>query len=147
VRTPVCLPCRSRLSRARLQPGSQHRAEAQCRECPQLAQFVPQHRSNRAALKDRRPANSFETCVRHHCQLVANFDDAGMGGDQTAMVPRCPSCGRLMGLSRTIPASAGFRELQTFGCRDCGVWVTQGKDPWVGKRENLKRAPITCDRD
>jgi len=52
-----------------------------------------------------------------------------------------------MGLSRTIPASAGFRELQTFGCKDCGVWVTEGKDPWTGKRENLKRAPITRDRN
>ena len=51
-----------------------------------------------------------------------------------------------MGLSRTIPAGPGFRELQTFGCRDCGVWVTQ-EDPWAGKRENLKRAPITRDRN
>src|ERR1700730_10345252 len=41
-----------------------------------------------------------------------------------------------MGLSRTINASAGFRELQTFGCRDCGDWVTEGRDPWVGKRES-----------
>jgi hypothetical protein len=51
-----------------------------------------------------------------------------------------------MGLSRTIPAGTGFRELQTFGCTDCGVWVTQ-EDPWAAKRENLKRAPITRDRN
>ena len=51
-----------------------------------------------------------------------------------------------MGHSRTIPASAGFRELQTFGCSSCGVWVTQ-EDPWASKRESLKRVPITRDRN
>jgi hypothetical protein len=61
-----------------------------------------------------------------------SFYYAGMGREQTALAPMCPSCGKPMGLSRTIPASAGFRELQTFGCRDCGVWVTE--DPWATKR-------------
>jgi hypothetical protein len=83
-----------------------------------------------------------ETYVRHHCEIALR-----MGGERTAVAPTCPSCGKPMGLSRTINASAGFRELRTFGCRDCGVWVTEGKNPWVGKRENLKRAPITGRRN
>jgi hypothetical protein len=30
-----------------------------------------------------------------------------------------------MGLARIIAASPGHRELHTFGCRECGVWVTE----------------------
>jgi hypothetical protein len=96
--------------------------------------------------RDHCPTNDFETCARHHCQIVANFYDRRMAGEPTAVAPMCPSCGNPMGLSRTIPASAGFRELQTFGCSNCGVWMTQ-EDPWASKRENLKRAPITRDRN
>ncbi len=70
-----------------------------------------------------------------------------MVGGQTALEPMCPSCGKPMGLSRTIPASAGFRELRTFGCRSCGVWVTEGEDPWATKRENLKKAPFNRRRN
>jgi hypothetical protein len=74
-----------------------------------------------------------------------NFYVAGMAGERTVLAPMCPSCGKPIGLSRTIPASAGFRELQTFGCRDCGVWLTE--DPLASKREDLKRAPITRHRN
>ncbi len=31
-----------------------------------------------------------------------------------------------MGLTRTVPASPGYSELRTYGCRECGVWVTEG---------------------
>jgi hypothetical protein len=31
-----------------------------------------------------------------------------------------------MGLTRTIAASPGYGELRTYGCRECGVWVTEG---------------------
>jgi hypothetical protein len=41
----------------------------------------------------------------------------------------CPACGRLMGLTRTIAASPGYSELRTYGCRECGVWVTEGSPP------------------
>lgn len=38
----------------------------------------------------------------------------------------CPSCGRQMGLTRTVPAAPGYSELRTYGCRECGVWLTEG---------------------
>jgi hypothetical protein len=52
-----------------------------------------------------------------------------MGG--IGLIPEhlCPACGRLMDLTRTIAASPGYRELRTYGCRDCGVWVTEGSPP------------------
>jgi hypothetical protein len=34
-----------------------------------------------------------------------------------------------MGLTRTIAASPGYGELHTYGCRECGVWVTEGSTP------------------
>ena len=38
----------------------------------------------------------------------------------------CPACGRPMGLTRTVPPSPGYSELRTYGCIECGVWVTEG---------------------
>jgi hypothetical protein len=64
-----------------------------------------------------------------------------MDGEQTALAPTCLNCGRLMGLSRIIPAGAGFRELQTFGCKDCAIWLTE--DPSASKRDNFKRVRIS----
>jgi len=49
-----------------------------------------------------------------------------MAGERLTLQHFCPSCGRPMGLVRIIPASPGYRELQTYGCRDCGVWITEG---------------------
>ena len=40
----------------------------------------------------------------------------------------CPSCGRPMELTRTIPGSPGLSEMQTYGCKECGVWVTEAND-------------------
>jgi hypothetical protein len=57
-----------------------------------------------------------------------------MGGDDLSPKRLCPSCGRLMGLTRTIAASSGYGELHTYGCRECGVWVTEGSSP----RDQLK---------
>jgi hypothetical protein len=34
-----------------------------------------------------------------------------------------------MGVTRTVPASPGYSELRTYGCRECGVWVTEGWAP------------------
>jgi len=51
-----------------------------------------------------------------------------MDGERAKLAPPCPSCGRPMGLTRTIPGSPGLSELQTYGCKACGVWVTETKD-------------------
>ena len=52
-----------------------------------------------------------------------------MGGDNLIPKHLCPGCGRAMGLTRTVPASPGYRELRTYGCIECGVWVTEGRAP------------------
>ena len=46
-----------------------------------------------------------------------------MGGERLTLQHFCPSCGRPMGLVRTIPAGPGYRELQTYadaGTAECG---------------------------
>jgi hypothetical protein len=42
--------------------------------------------------------------------------------------PACPSCGRALSLTRTVPGTDGFAELQTFSCRECSLWVTEAAD-------------------
>jgi hypothetical protein len=52
-----------------------------------------------------------------------------MRGDRVLRKNLCPACGRLMDLTRTIAASPGYSELCTYGCRECGVWVTEESAP------------------
>ena len=52
-----------------------------------------------------------------------------MGGDNLIPKHLCPGCGRAMGLTRTVPASPGYRELRTYGCIECGAWVSEGRAP------------------
>lgn len=42
--------------------------------------------------------------------------------------PACPNCGRSMHLSRVSPGSGGFCDVRTFGCGECGVWMTEAAD-------------------
>ena len=70
--------------------------------------------------------------------LSLNRYVAPMGGERLALQRICPSCGQPMGLVRTIPASPGYRELQTYGCRDCGVWITEGNSG----ESNRKGIPV-----
>jgi hypothetical protein len=48
-----------------------------------------------------------------------------LSGNHTLLQPACPSCGRVLCLTRTIPGINGLSELRTYGCRECGVWVTE----------------------
>ena len=43
-----------------------------------------------------------------------------------------------MGLTRSVPATSGYSELHTYGCRKCGVWVTEGSPP----RDQLKDTSV-----
>jgi hypothetical protein len=40
----------------------------------------------------------------------------------------CPSCGRDLHFVRSVPRTDGLRELQTYSCRDCSLWVTESAD-------------------
>jgi hypothetical protein len=71
-------------------------------------------------------------------QSALNVTMFTMGGDNLISTHLCPSCGRLMGLTRTLAAGQGYSELRTYGCRECGVWVTEGSAP----RDHLKDAFI-----
>jgi hypothetical protein len=57
-----------------------------------------------------------------------------MDGKGPKFAPLCPSCGRSMSLTRTIPASPGLCEQQTFGCMFCGVWVTEADGTYGYRR-------------
>jgi hypothetical protein len=65
-------------------------------------------------------------CDRHHGAIRLRSQYLTMGGYSLIEKHLCPACGRLMGLTRTIAASPGYSELHTYGCRECGVWVTEG---------------------
>jgi transposase-like protein len=39
--------------------------------------------------------------------------------------PLCPSCGNGLRFTRVTPRSGGRTGLQTFGCQECGVWLTE----------------------
>jgi hypothetical protein len=58
-----------------------------------------------------------------------------MGGYSLIQKHLCPACAGPMGLTRTIAASPGYSELRTYGCRECGVWVTEGST----RRDQLER--------
>jgi len=42
--------------------------------------------------------------------------------------PACPGCGKALRLTRVTPKSDGRTELRTYGCRQCGVWLTEAAD-------------------
>jgi hypothetical protein len=44
------------------------------------------------------------------------------------LYPACPSCGRPLRFARTVPATDGLAELQTFSCPECSLWVTESAD-------------------
>jgi hypothetical protein len=60
--------------------------------------------------------------------MLAMREAMGQVSDHTPLQPACPSCGRMLCLTRTIPRTNGLSELRTYGCRECGVWVTEAAD-------------------
>jgi ribosomal protein S27AE len=51
--------------------------------------------------------------------------------DKIALRPACPNCGRSMHLARTTQGTDGL--LQTYGCGECGVWLTQAAGDQFGR--------------
>ncbi len=47
------------------------------------------------------------------------------GSDVVAARPLCMNCGRPMHVSRTAKGIGGQLDLRTYGCGECGVWVTE----------------------
>ena len=39
--------------------------------------------------------------------------------------PTCPSCGKILRLTRITSRSDGRADLRTYGCQVCGFWVTE----------------------
>jgi hypothetical protein len=48
--------------------------------------------------------------------------------------PACPSCGKLLLITRIMPRSDGRTDLRTYGCRQCGVWLTEAAEEPIGRR-------------
>jgi hypothetical protein len=62
-----------------------------------------------------------------------------LSGNDTLLQPACPSCGRMLCLTRTIPGTNDLAELRTYSCRECGVWVTEAADDpsgWCGSKSS-----------
>ena len=80
-----------------------------------------------ASVQTGRNPHSIVTVITARSALEVTI--SSMGGDGLSPKHLCPGCGRLMGLSRIVPASPGWSELRTYGCKECGVWVTEGSTP------------------
>ena len=48
--------------------------------------------------------------------------------------PACPSCGKLLLITRIMPRSGERTDLRTYGCQQCGVWLTEAADEPIGRR-------------
>jgi predicted RNA-binding Zn-ribbon protein involved in translation (DUF1610 family) len=48
--------------------------------------------------------------------------------------PACPSCGKTLRVTRITPRSGGRTDLRTYGCQQCGVWLTEAADEPIGRR-------------
>jgi hypothetical protein len=48
--------------------------------------------------------------------------------------PVCPSCGRMLHLSRVTPGTRSFPDQYTYSCQPCGVWVTEAADKHAGPK-------------
>ncbi len=66
--------------------------------------------------------------------MLAMLGSVQSVGDRVTMRPLCPNCGRPMHLARITPGSAGLPDLRTYGCGECGVWVTQAASDQVDQR-------------
>jgi hypothetical protein len=47
--------------------------------------------------------------------------------------PACPSCGKALRLTRVMPRLGGT-DLRTYGCQQCGVWLTEAADRSIAHR-------------
>jgi hypothetical protein len=48
--------------------------------------------------------------------------------------PACPSCGKTLRITRITPRPGGRPDLRTYGCQQCGVWLTEAADEPIGRR-------------
>ena len=46
--------------------------------------------------------------------------------------PACPSCGKALRLTRVMPRPDAL-DLRTYGCEQCGVWLTEAADRPIGQ--------------
>jgi ribosomal protein L37AE/L43A len=48
--------------------------------------------------------------------------------------PACPSCSKPLRVTRITPRSDERTALLTYGCQQCGVWLTEAADEPIGRR-------------
>jgi hypothetical protein len=111
------------------------------REVSERAAACTKYRRGLTKQTGRNP-HSIVTVITARSALEVTI--CSMGGDGLSPKHLCPGCGRLMGLSRIVPASPGSSELRTYGCKECGVWVTEGSTPRVAPREISARTRSSC---
>jgi ribosomal protein S27AE len=70
---------------------------------------------------------SFENCGEGAKTMLAIEGLARRASERITVRPACPNCGRPMYLARST-ARAGLPDLRTYGCGECGVWLTEAAD-------------------
>jgi hypothetical protein len=48
--------------------------------------------------------------------------------------PACPSCGKPLRITRSMPWPSERTDLRTYGCQQCGVWLTEAVDEPIDRR-------------
>jgi len=48
--------------------------------------------------------------------------------------PACPRRGKTLRVTRITPRSGECPDLRTYGCQQCGVWLTEAADEPIGRR-------------
>jgi hypothetical protein len=67
--------------------------------------------------------------------MLAILDLMSETGGQ--MQSACPSCGKPLRITRITPRPGG--DLRTYGCQQCGVWLTEAADEPIGRRDPVRR--------
>jgi hypothetical protein len=91
-----------------------------CRQAGQL-------RPNRKCERD--PPEIPFNCDRHHDAIRLESQYLPYGWGQPDSKASMPGLWQGNGSHADCAASPGYRELRTYGCIECGVWVTEGRAP------------------
>jgi hypothetical protein len=98
--------------------------QALCHDPGAIATAIARLKEDLRGGDEKSPSTSTATA-----RSASRVSTGTIGGESLSSKPLCPACGRLMGLTRTIAAGPGYGELRTYGCRECGIWVTEGSSP------------------
>ncbi len=66
--------------------------------------------------------------------MLAKRELTRAGSDHVVPQPACPSCGKILRLTRTTSGLDGQADPRTYGCQVCGFWVMEAAVEPLGHR-------------